>query len=229
MPVVPPLLLFGDNMPVGYLRNLKTIRKARNLTQQQLADILGIEQPSIQRYESGRSPSLAQAIEIADALGVSLNELVSAGEVVRLGPELRVKGEVQAGVWRDAIEWPETEWLEYIGRADVSADARHRFGLRVVGDSMNEIYPHGTILDCVSVFGRAEIQSGKRVIVIRQRDDFEFEATVKEFHIDQDGREWLRPRSNHPAFQQWQALDEEEAGIIERRITAIVVAAITPE
>lgn len=227
--VVPLPFLIGDNMPMGYLRNLKAIRNQRGLTQSQLADILGIEQPTVQRYEGGRSPSLSQAIEIADALGVSLNELVSDGDVIPVGPKLHLKGEVQAGHWMEAIEWPQEEWQEYTGRADVTADARHRFGLRVIGESMNEIYPHGTILDCVSVFGPAEFETGKRVIVVRQREDLEFEATVKEFFIDKEGRAWLRPRSTHPDFQQWLGLDQEEPGIIERRVTAVVVAAIRPE
>jgi transcriptional regulator with XRE-family HTH domain len=228
-PDIPWPFRVGDNMPMGYAENMKAIRKQRGMTQQQLAEMLGVEQPTVLRYEKGRSPTIAQAQDIADALGVPLAELVSDGEVMSAGPKLKVKGEVAAGIWKDAIESPPDEWREYTGRPDCTADARHRFGLRVVGESMNEIYPHGTILDCVSVFGHTEIEPGKRVIVVRKRDDGEFEATVKEFYVDAEGKPWLRPRSTHPDFQAWAPLDGEEPGIIERVITAVVVGSNRPE
>lgn len=226
---IPLRMRLIENIPMGFPDNLRAIRKQRGLTQRRLAELLDVEQPTIGRYEGGRAPTLTQAQEIADVLGVSLAELVSDGEALAAGPRLRLKGEVAGGVWKDAVEWPQNEWLEYTGRSDVAADARHRFGLRVVGESMNEIYPHGTILDCVSIFGQAEIVPGKRVIVVRKRIDGEFEATVKEYHVDAEGVAWLRPRSSHPDFQRWMRIDEDDPEIEETVVTAIVVAAIRPE
>jgi len=141
-----------------------------------------------------------------------------------LGPRLFIKGEVAAGRWVEAFESPESEWETFTGRPDVNAKEIHRFGLRVSGDSMNEIYPAGTILECVSLFGTAEAIPGKRVIIVRRREsDLCYEATVKEL-VSIDGVLWARPRSTNPAHQAFR-LDQPGDGICEVCITAVVVAA----
>lgn len=135
--------------------------------------------------------------------------------------------EVAAGVWRAAMELPQDEWQTFTGRADISAKPEHRFGLRVVGDSMSEVYPPGTIVECVSVFGHVEAMPGKRVVVVRSNDDGECEATVKEL-VEQDGELWLVPRSHNPAHRPIRLM-EPEPGIVETRIAAVVVGSFRPE
>lgn len=213
---------------MGYGDTIAAIRKKLGLTQGQLAEKLDVEQPTVQRWESGaREPNMTKLGEIAKALGVEPGELFGAG-FVPLGPRLFVKGEVAAGIWREAFEWAEDEWQSFTGRADVTADREHRFGLRVIGASMNEVYPEGTIVECVSVFGRAEIEPGKRVVILRTRADDRVEATVKELQEDGEGRLWAVPRSSNPAFHAV-SLTEPEDGIVETRIIAVVVASYRPE
>lgn len=145
-----------------------------------------------------------------------------------MGPTLYIKGIVAAGTWGEAMEVAESEWEPFTGRSDVAALPRDRFGLRVEGDSMNQLYPPGTILECVSVFGHIEIEPGKRVIVLRERTDGKVEATVKELVEDNDEL-WLVPRSTNPAHQAFKLDDSGDPEIVETRITAIVVASIRQE
>ena len=208
--------------------NLAEHRQRRKLSQAALAELVGVEQPTVQRWEAGkRQPDLTQIGDLADALGVAPGELFAPPSKLPLGPSLFVKGEVAAGVWQNAVEQPAEDWQRFTGRPDLSAAIEMRFGLRVVGDSMNDLYPHGTIVECVSVFAGAEIMPGKRVIVVRERDDHTFEATVKEL-VELDGRLWAAPRSSNPSFRAF-PLDENEPGVVETRISAIVVASIRPE
>ena len=52
-------------------------RRAAGLSQEQLADRIGMERRSVQRYESGeRDPRFTDLVRIADALGVPLADLV---------------------------------------------------------------------------------------------------------------------------------------------------------
>jgi SOS-response transcriptional repressor LexA len=148
---------------------------------------------------------------------------------VSLGPRLHVKGEVAAGVWREAWEFDPDEWEVFTGRSDIAASPRERFGLRVVGDSMNEVYPPGTIIECVSYRGDGAILAGKRVVVLRKRIDGTVETTVKELVLDPDGRTWLRPRSTNPAFQAFPADSPDSPDITRVEIIGIVVASIRPE
>lgn len=61
--------------------NLKKIRVDKNITQVELSDMTGITQQNISAYENGKNiPLLDSAAKIADALGVSLDELVSIRE-----------------------------------------------------------------------------------------------------------------------------------------------------
>jgi SOS-response transcriptional repressor LexA len=220
---------------IGVVRRaVERARKRVGVGAKPLAKRAGLGETTVRDIEKGYSKDfqIGTLAKIAAELGVSLPELFQdgdgfAGNRIALGPTLPVRGEVAAGVWRDAIEFPEDDWQTFTGRPDISAPLDHRFGLRVYGDSMNLIYPHGTIVECVSVFGGAEVIPGKRVVVIRQRADLEYEATVKEL-VEQGGRLWAVPRSSNPEFQAF-PLDTNEPGIVETRISAIVVASVRLE
>lgn len=148
---------------------------------------------------------------------------VPADNVIELGPRLFVVGEVAAGVFKEAWKRDEEDWEAFTGRPGVDAPMRERFGLLVTGDSMNDPYPEGTILECVNYYGDYEIPSGKRVIVQRTKLDGTLEATVKELVRDSDGIEWLVPRSKNPVHQAFRG-DEPGPGIARVEIIAIVVA-----
>lgn len=225
---IPLKFASGHNIPMGHLERMAELRKRKGWTQTDLAERMGVEQPTIGRWETGkREPDLGQLIELAGHLDVEPGMLLDPHMAAAIGPRLFVKGEVAAGIWRQAFELPEEDWQTFNGRNDVTADLQHRFGLRVIGDSMDIIYPPGTIVECVSVFGRAEIVPGKRVVVVRKNDNLEYEATVKELVI-QDGELWAVPKSYNPAHRPFK-LDEREPGILEQRIAAVVVSSIKPE
>lgn len=58
--------------------NIKFLRKKRNLTQQQFADILGIKRSMIGAYEEDRaSPKMDNMKQIANYFGITVDELVS--------------------------------------------------------------------------------------------------------------------------------------------------------
>ncbi|MDY0210938.1 MAG: helix-turn-helix transcriptional regulator [Acholeplasma sp.] len=57
--------------------NLKEIRKTKQISQTELAKKLGISSQAVQQFENGnRTPSLERAVEIAQALEVTLDELI---------------------------------------------------------------------------------------------------------------------------------------------------------
>lgn len=58
--------------------NIKQIRLAQNITQQQLADILGVHHTIVSKYEQGKLyPSKERILLIAKALNVTVDELYS--------------------------------------------------------------------------------------------------------------------------------------------------------
>lgn len=230
----------GQNGRISYRRDVpddlsKRIRQGRKklgLNQAEFGARLNVNQTTVSRWESGAVPDVIMLAKVADLIGVDLAALAYADlEAGKAGPQLFIKGEVAAGVWREAVEWDRECWEPYQGGShfDVSPDLR--FGLRVAGDSMNQVYPPGTILDCVATTMRAadEYQTGQRVIVVRKRVDGEFEATVKEFYRDGDEEIWLVPRSSNPAFQQPIRLRDGGPDIEATWIMAIVKGSYRPE
>lgn len=199
--------------------------------------------PTTLSLKIGRSPTLVRDLmektsdvklstvsKIAAELGISVNDLLTSDAEltpIALGPRLYVKGVVSAGDWVEAFELPQEDWVVFMGREGVTAEPDHRFGLRVKGDSMDEIYPEGTIIECVSVFGRTEPMPGKKVVVIRTRHDGLVEATVKEL-AEVDGEIWLRPRSRNPIHQAFK-LNGDDPEIVETRIAAVVVSSVREE
>lgn len=53
---------------------IREARKAKGLTQKELGERLGIGEPTVSKYESGKqNPTIETLEEIANALGVELN------------------------------------------------------------------------------------------------------------------------------------------------------------
>ncbi len=210
---------------------LVAARKRKNITQEVIAERMGVSVPQISRWENGKDGIPSQRLSaLSQAYGAPIGELLDEDtDFLAPGPTLYIKGSVQAGTFLESWEVSEDDWERYTGRADIAVPVRRRFGLRVVGESMNEIYPPGTILDCVARDPYDDIPNGKRVIVQRRRMGDGIETTVKEYFRDADGVEWLVPRSRNPAFQAPFRCDQPGDDIEAIEVIAIVVASIQPE
>ena len=65
----------------AFRKNLIELRKINHLTQRQMAERLGIAQPSYIRYENGKAePTLENLVKIADIFDVSIDSLLGRKE-----------------------------------------------------------------------------------------------------------------------------------------------------
>lgn len=62
---------------------LQELRKQKNLTQEELSEILFVSRTAISKWESGRGyPSIDSLKAIAEFFGVTIDELLSNGELI---------------------------------------------------------------------------------------------------------------------------------------------------
>ena len=62
---------------------IKRLREERNITQQQLAEVMGVSDKAVSKWETGRGyPDITLVEPLAAALGVSVIELFSGADVV---------------------------------------------------------------------------------------------------------------------------------------------------
>lgn len=146
------------------------------------------------------------------------------------GNRLVINGSVEAGAWRTSEQWNDERTFVIEGMPSLVPGAR-RFGLVVVGRSMDEVYEPDTVLDCISIFDTdIKPQSGDHVIVQCIRADGLRELTVKEYRED-DGHYWLIPRTSKvELFKpiEFSGPDLEHHDDSEIRVIAFVVAAYPP-
>lgn len=62
---------------------LRQFRKNKNMTQQELADLLGVSNKSVSRWESGSYPDVALLGPLAKALGVTVDDLLGESSQLR--------------------------------------------------------------------------------------------------------------------------------------------------
>lgn len=66
--------MFGDN--------LIQLRKMQNLSQEELAERIGVSRQTLSKYETGESlPDIDKAMAIANVFGVSVDDLINFGSV----------------------------------------------------------------------------------------------------------------------------------------------------
>jgi transcriptional regulator with XRE-family HTH domain len=90
---------FFFRLPMNFPARLVQLRKERVLTQQVLADAVGIHVNQIKRYEAGTGqPTLETLVSLAKALHVSLDELVFDEHERDPSDDLRLHFEAVSGM-----------------------------------------------------------------------------------------------------------------------------------
>lgn len=80
------------NAKVNFKHNLPLLRKRHNLSQEQLADKLGISRQSISKWESGETyPEMKLLLELCDLFSVSLDELIHSSLAEQSSSDLSKK------------------------------------------------------------------------------------------------------------------------------------------
>lgn len=93
-------------------RKIKALRKTRGMTQEQLAEKLGVQRATVSNYEIGRrSPHIKELERIASALGVSLeyfgvggnevHDLIARAQMVFENPD--IEPQEKANVYKEIM------------------------------------------------------------------------------------------------------------------------------
>ncbi|MDI2091595.1 S24 family peptidase [Commensalibacter oyaizuii] len=160
----------------------------------------------------GNAPKTDKILKLAQSLNVDVNVFLHAlNEKIPLNtfaePNLpfttiNIVGQVEAGRWAENLQWPREDWLPFLFPNDTPYKDHPLFALKVKGDSMNLVYPDGSIVIAVNFcdLGRTP-ENGDCVLTVR-RDPLTdcYESTLKIVQIRDDGSVLLWPRSNNPDF-----------------------------
>lgn len=140
-------------MKMATAENLRTLREREDLTQTQLAEIVGSTRAAVSRWESGEVQPRAKYLgALADRFNLQMDDLVSEdhglaaqsrGDVRRPMPSPTVApliGAIAAGEPIEAVQQQaEQAWVD----PEVQARYPDGFYLVVHGDSMNRVLPDG--------------------------------------------------------------------------------------
>ena len=148
---------------------IKECRVERGLSQQKLADMIGVHQTAVSQWEKGRTdPDKQSLLRLSEALGVSADRLLGSESG---NTDIPVLGYVRAGKPDEALQ----QVLGYESRGGLSAPADELFALRIRGDSMEPRFAEG---DTVIVRRTDEVPDGSICVAL-----IGDEATVKKADI----------------------------------------------
>lgn len=172
--------------------NLKKIRKAKKMTQKELAQKSGVKQSVISDLETGNAKSTGSLLELANALGVSAEELkkglFDANELSNVLPikahMAPVLSWVQAGLFTNVQSVDMNLIEEWLPLPD---DCENCFYLKVQGQSNYPVFHEGDYILVDPLVQFSDMHSGD-VIVVRKHDD----ATFKKLVIETDGSKYLQ-------------------------------------
>lgn len=179
---------------------LKSLRKSKKLTQQQIADAIGVSKTSVIYWEKDENlPKHDSLMTLAQILGVTSDYLLHGKEsdsfdknvtapFPMAGRLVPVISWVQAGTWTTADSVPTgtqfQEWLPPNPKC-----GKNGYGLIVVGESMSPDFRPTDKIYVNPDFQISDLKTGDLVIVAC---DGETEATFKKLIVESNGM-YLEP------------------------------------
>ena len=194
------------------MNRIKQLRKEREINQDVLANLLGLEVAAVSKLETGRVPLKDEYIlKLANFFGVSSDYLL--GSDIKTNKRLLpVLGTVKAGYNYLA----EQNIIDYINPYMDMAEPENYFGLLVKGDSMSPKFDDGDYVIVHKTDGCFE--SGKICVVLINGD----EATIKKVIKTEDGIELCAFNPYYPVkkytFEEIKQLEIKIIGIVENQV-----------
>ena len=214
--------------PTQFPNRIREWRERRNLVLEDLSAKTRLGVTKLYRLEVGeRLLKVDDAEKIASALAIPAKMLMynKADNTIAL-ETIMVMQIAHAGVWRDRADLDGAEWKPLTIPKAKSAGDFERYGVEVSDDSMDMMYPPGSVVVCEPLAGR-QPRTNQRVVVRRTRGDGKVEITVRQLEIREDGRMLLWPRSTRPEYQQPGQIGV--VGDVTSVIDALVVGSFRPE
>lgn len=160
------------------INNLKAARRAKGLTQTEVAQAIGLTQNGYSYWENGKAKiDKDQILKLAALFEVSVDYLLGNTDApTSTGCRVPVLGDVAAGIPIEAI----TDIVDYEEIDAALARTGEFFGLRIKGASMEPRMRDG---DVVIVRQQDSAETGDTVVALVNGDS----ATVKKIKYGQDG------------------------------------------
>lgn len=195
---------------------IRSARKSRDITQQALADQLGISVQAISQWEQDRTvPTYDRLVLLRQILGIEVgadpeqepgewkSTVTTAAAEVGMLPVIKI-GKTAAGVFREVDDFDQSEPERIWEPADQRFPYARRMALEVEGDSVNDLKPRpimdGDVIICVAfedVANEVKVRDGLVVVVQRTRDGGHTrEWSVKQVELYEDRVEF-HPRSTN--------------------------------
>jgi SOS-response transcriptional repressor LexA len=201
------------------------------------ARAFGWPEPAYRHHENGTrgfgadaARKYGRAFKVTPAWLLALEKAAKTATAKAAADDsLVVNGSVEAGAYRATEQWNDDRAFVIEGMPSPIPDAI-RFGLEVVGNSMDLFYEPGTVLDCISIFKNGTPpKTGDHVIVQCMKSDGLRELTVKEYREEGD-KFMLVPRSTNPKYEplEYEGPDGEHATDAAVQVIAFVIAAYPP-
>ena len=209
-----------------FSEKLKKLRKEKKITQEQLAQIIGVERSSIGKYETGTQPSTDNMKRIADYFGVTVDYLLGREEIKKAAdnidsllvkhpqlfrPKMRkvpILGGVACG---EPIYSPNLDEEFALVNEDINAD----FALVAKGDSMiNAGIGDG---DVIYIQAQDMVDNGQIAAVIISE-----EVTLKRVYYYRDKNKLVLQPEN-PSYEPLVYMNEElnEIRILGRAVAQL--------
>ena len=152
------------------MNRLKAARRAKHMTQADVAEYIGLTQGAYSNWERGETKiDSLQLSRLAELFGVSVDYLLGKTDVPSSSYiRVPVLGRVAAGIPIDAIE----DVIDWEDISTAAAGDGEYFGLQIKGHSMEPKISDG---DVVIVRRQPDMDSGDIAVVLVNGDD----ATVK--------------------------------------------------
>lgn len=182
---------------------LKQLRKDRKLTQQQLADKVGVSKTSIIYWEKDENtPKHDSLVALAGTLGCSIQYLIDGSDKDKINKESKNVKEIKPHM-APVLSWVQAGTFTNVQSVDMSQvqewlplpeECTNCFYLKVQGISNQPEFLEGDYILVDPDVYYSDMQSGDMIVVRRFED-----ATFKKLVIETDGSKYLQ--ALNPNFQ----------------------------
>lgn len=164
------------------MNRIKQLRNEKNINQDVLAKLLGLEIAGISKLETGRVPLKDEYIvKLAEYFGVSTDYIL--GKSDNRNNDIAVSKIPILGTVKAGYDWlAEENIVDYITLKENIPNVGEYYALRITGDSMLPLLAEG---DLVIVHDQDDVESGQTAVVLINGE----EATVKKVVKTNEGIE----------------------------------------